>query len=558
MMIATTARSPWRLNPLPQLWARIASGCLLWGLLSTGVAHGESPPDGLLETRVAPLYRQDLQPLTAASCAAASCHGGPRPGISDPSAAGRSAYPLWLGRDPHARSWQTLCSPESIAIMTRLGILDGDRIRDQAGWDNCLACHNTYRSEPVVKVPPGRLPEPSVTPARSTFTPRHTEGIGCAACHGPAERWIGQHFLAGWQGENASDQGFVANDDILTRARMCASCHVGAHDRDMNHDLIAAGHPVLRFEMASYHSRLPKHWRDPGAEDRAAFESKLWSAGAIASADAWLALQQGRAERMTAVSIWPELASHDCSSCHQALRLNSARDPLTDPGHRGTAKLARWDLAPVMLWAHAELASRERATATAAAELLSRLDSVRQTLEAGPTASRDNLASAIGMARRQLASSFAKTSQPLTAPHHGFAQRPLDTDLLHLFVRAAGDTEATQTWESAAQVYLLLAASQYQWPGAVASELQTQAQRMRLGLALPEGLDSPRYLLSVPTGPEITRDELRQLLQRIMVTLETEVESLPPPVAASPQRSDLTRSKILPALLKDASHVGVH
>src|SRR5690606_37756598 len=151
------------------------------------------------------------------------------------SAAGRAAYPLWLQRDPHARSWKTLCGPDSVAIMTRLGILNGDRISNQAGLDNCLACHNTHRSQPVSTLSVGTLPEPSATPVRLTFAPQHTEGVGCAACHGPAEQWIGEHFVAGWRGEHATNQGFIANDDLVTRARMCASCHVGDYDRDMNH-----------------------------------------------------------------------------------------------------------------------------------------------------------------------------------------------------------------------------------------------------------------------------------------------------------------------------------
>ena len=32
----------------------------------------------------------------------------------------------------------------------------------------------------------------------------------------------------------------------------------------MNHDMIAAGHPALHYEFATYHECQPKHWREPG------------------------------------------------------------------------------------------------------------------------------------------------------------------------------------------------------------------------------------------------------------------------------------------------------
>ncbi len=85
-----------------------------------------------------PLLRNDLQLQGAQSCAAASCHGGPHPGVAQAWNSRGSEYPLWLENDPHARSWRTICSDESVAMMQRLGIMQGNQIVDQQGFDNCL------------------------------------------------------------------------------------------------------------------------------------------------------------------------------------------------------------------------------------------------------------------------------------------------------------------------------------------------------------------------------------------------------------------------------------
>lgn len=191
---------------------------------------------GTLDRLHGPLLRTDLQLLGAQSCAAASCHGGPRPGIAQTQVSRGSEYQLWLERDPHARSWRTISSQQSVEMMQKLKIMDGHQIIDQAGFDNCLACHNTTK----------RFDEPRSHVQRQ-------EGVGCAACHGPEQLWARTHYQWGFDALAATDVGFVPNGDLLARARMCASCHVGDQDRDMNHDLIAAGHPPLRYELATYH-----------------------------------------------------------------------------------------------------------------------------------------------------------------------------------------------------------------------------------------------------------------------------------------------------------------
>ena len=264
-----------------------------------------SPPSALLlERAIHPLMRRDLAIGGAVSCAAAGCHGGSRPGLTERTAERGSEYPLWYENDPHARSWRTICSPQSVAIMQRLRITDGTTIRDRAGFDNCLACHNTAGHYDDARVS---------SPLR--------EGVGCAACHGPDAAWIDRHYRRDWHPSFESANGFVAAGDLFVRARMCASCHVGDADRDMNHDMIAAGHPPLRYEFATYHRRLPKHWRDAAACDVSRFEAQLWLAGQVAALDASLTLLESRAGKSRSVNVWPELAEYDCASCHHQLKI---------------------------------------------------------------------------------------------------------------------------------------------------------------------------------------------------------------------------------------------
>lgn len=238
----------------------------------------------------------------AASCAASGCHGGPRAAVAAPDAPRGSEYPLWLEKDPHAQSWRTINSPASLKILEKLGIMKHGQIVDQTQFANCLACHNT-----------------AIETSSSQSLPRIAEGVGCEACHGPSADWYDSHFRGPDALQRAHDDlGLIQTKPLIERAEMCARCHVGAEDRDMNHDIIAAGHPALYFDMAVYHERLPKHWRDHD-QDSPRFRSQLWLAGQMAKVQAELELIETRATQSHTVSCWPELSQYQCSSCHNEL-----------------------------------------------------------------------------------------------------------------------------------------------------------------------------------------------------------------------------------------------
>jgi hypothetical protein len=103
--------------------------------------------------------------------------------------------------------------------------------------------------------------------------------------------------------------------------------------RDVNHDLIAAGHPRLNFEFAAYQENQPKHWKTEGLATAADFPARSWALGQLISAKAALELLRDRAAAVAAAatlpvplpsaaanqSLWPEFAEYECFSCHHSL-----------------------------------------------------------------------------------------------------------------------------------------------------------------------------------------------------------------------------------------------
>ena len=443
-------------------------------------ASGPSP--GTLDRLHGSLLRRDLGIESAQSCAAASCHGGPRPGVSVSTVRRGAAYQLWKENDPHARSWRTICSDESVSMMRRLRILDGNRIIDRKGFDNCLACHNTTQ----------RYDE-----TRTAVSIR--EGVGCGACHGPSERWASTHFRWDWSTESAEHDGFVNAGDLYSRARMCASCHVGDKDRDMNHDIIAAGHPTLRYELATYHAWQPKHWRDAEAADKTYYEAQLWLAGQVAAADASLSLLVTRAADAHSVSQWPEFAAYDCASCHHNLGLDNDRSAIDD-NRKATAIYSQWNDAGLR-WL-----LDYRITAGAATdedrELSTALDTVAALMEVTPRPDADAVSVAALDARKKLAAWFDGQAG-------ADERRHFRSDRLGKVVAAAaGDADTYRTWESAAQFYLAAVAARESWPGGWDGPLRDLADRMQRGLRYPEMIDVSRYAKrSTATGPKLTRTD---------------------------------------------------
>jgi len=310
--------------------------------LFTPETHASEPSDTNQSWGTSSLIAKNHPTLGASSCAATACHGGPAAGVSSTSAIRGSEYPLWLESDPHAKSWQTLNSPKSLDILRRLNIVVDGILLNTHAFKNCLACHNS-----------------STELASNLPLPKTPEGVGCEACHGPADQWNYEHYQGPHSLQHAIENlGMVNTKYLPTQAKTCTLCHVGAPDRDMNHDIIAAGHPALYFDFNTYIQAYPKHWRlptdDQSNPDR---PSQQWLAGQLAAADSELELLQTRltanhhsnstsSSSPPSISNWPEFASFQCTDCHQPLSnsLTTKRPPPGQPSPRLWNLQALWIL----------------------------------------------------------------------------------------------------------------------------------------------------------------------------------------------------------------------
>lgn len=278
----------------------------------------------------------DSEYMGSQSCNSTSCHGRGEPRDFAAGLAGASLreFQLFLRYDPHAKAARTLVSLEFHAILGRLSD-KGTGLTSAAVYQQCARCHDP-EGIAFANVENGDLAPPEIGQSAAG------RGISCETCHGSAKEWLTTHYQRDVSRSSLVNAGMRNTKELAVRAALCASCHVGGEGQDVNHDLLAAGHPPLRFELAAYHRKLTSHdqkgkqshWND--SRERIAtseFEVQLWEAGQNAAAKAALDLLADRARRAAqsengvSPAPWPEFAEYDCFDCHQKLRLSDAKRP---------------------------------------------------------------------------------------------------------------------------------------------------------------------------------------------------------------------------------------
>jgi hypothetical protein len=262
--------------------------------------------------------------------------------------------------------------------------------------------------------------------------------------------------------------------DLADRVRSCSGCHVGAPvdpdspftiRREVDHDMIAAGHPRLNFEFASYQDLMPRHWdaAEVDGPDRVA-ATRRWLTGRIGSEIAALDLLRDRAVRVGAGAPWPEFSEFDCFSCHHDLR--------GEPGDRG--RVAPGRAARGSSWGSWYFADAGVLTSDVPAR--GRLDALREAMNA-PSPIPDEVIRRAEAARESLGRQQTNLSN-LT---------PSDlTRLAHDFELATRRTPPS-TWDEAMQAYLGLVQINR---GGNATGL-VRLRRMSRDLGLPPNSDSP-------------------------------------------------------------------
>lgn len=253
------------------------------------------------------------------TCGTTTCHGVPK---SRSKVEWRSAYNVWVKRDPHARAYGVLHSQRGQRIVRMLK--SPDATDEQFLRQNCTACHSTAQHE-----------------ADDNPHLRFRDGVTCESCHGAAKDWVSLHTQDDWKNKSEDDRnalGFRDTEMLPVRVQACVNCHVGSPGAEVNHDMIAAGHPRLNFEFHYYMDRLTQlasHWGEKALQDQPADE---WLAGREAAQSAALELLGDRAADAT---VWPEFSEYGCFSCHHDLVADSIRKDRVDPD-RGRPVWGSW------------------------------------------------------------------------------------------------------------------------------------------------------------------------------------------------------------------------
>lgn len=239
-------------------------------------------------------YEARGRSLGVASCANSLCHGSVEPWEN--SRVLQNEYVIWSRDDRHARAYATLLSERSASIVRKLGLREPAH---EAAV--CLDCH--ANNVPRARRSPG-------------FT--LSDGIGCEACHGPAERWIRSHVDPSVKRPANLARGLYPVWEPVARTRLCQSCHFGNAQKLVTHRMMAAGHPRLSFEIDTFVHIQPAHYGRgaPGAEGLA-YGVRNWAIGQALAAEELLGLlvhpTRGRD------GLFPELVLFDCHACHHRM-----------------------------------------------------------------------------------------------------------------------------------------------------------------------------------------------------------------------------------------------
>lgn len=230
-----------------------------------------------------------------ATCASSTCHGAAAP--RDASHVLQNEYLTWHRLDRHARAYELLLEERSQRIARRLGLGRAERA------DACLDCH-------ADNVPPEDRGEQF----------QISDGVGCEACHGGAEKWIRSHADERTSHADNLADGLYPTEDPRARTRLCMSCHFSHPETPMTHRLMGAGHPPLLFDLDIFTHLQPPHYRRDADYRR--------RKGAVSAADAWaigeatgagIVLETLAAGLDGEGGLFPELYYFECSACHHEL-----------------------------------------------------------------------------------------------------------------------------------------------------------------------------------------------------------------------------------------------
>ena len=241
--------------------------------------------------------------MGVATCAASQCHGSAVP--RDGSAVLQNEYVTWTQDDPHSGAYETLNTDQSKAMASRLGLKSASTAKI------CLDCHAD-----------------NVSSGKRGERFQISDGVGCEACHGGAEKWLASHYNTPTVNHSDNLQaGMYPTERAQSRAELCLSCHLGTENKFATHRIMAAGHPRLTFELDTFTElwrtagRQPHYVVDTDYVDRKTGPSHVyaWATGLLADGRRRLALVQS--DDFAGEGMFPELGLYDCHACHRSMKL---------------------------------------------------------------------------------------------------------------------------------------------------------------------------------------------------------------------------------------------
>lgn len=309
--------------------------------------------------------------LGVATCANSACHAASEAMPS--SQVLQYEFFVWRDHDKHSRAYRALQSARGQAIARTLGLGPATEA------PQCLSCHSDY------------------VPAEQRGSQHKlSDGVGCEACHGGAESWLGIHASGVSTHKENLAAGMYPTDQPVARARLCLGCHLAQGDPGLSHAAHAAGHPRLRFELDSYSDGRPAHHQvdqDYRLRKANAYGAQAWALGQQTAAQR--RLEALAREGANPEGLFPELSHFECLGCHQQMgdgQSGSHGVPRTDDAALVLLSVIAQVLAPARAQAldggigelHRAAGASRSAWLTAAEALLAEVRGLRDVVSAGP------------------------------------------------------------------------------------------------------------------------------------------------------------------------------
>ncbi len=197
--------------------------------------------------------------LGPGSCSASACHGGIQ--ARDTTKVLQNEYSTWIVQDRHSRAYTVLTQPLANRMAKILKI--GPPTKPRNAW--------FATRSPCRRVSAARNSTSLRESAVKAATARPQRGSGPTSKQTPnMPTWSG----SAWSTIRTS----------RSAPRSCLTCHLGAPGLEVDHEMLAAGHPDLTFELDSFSSIEPPHWVEKAPDSKLPinenlFGVRIWSIG---------------------------------------------------------------------------------------------------------------------------------------------------------------------------------------------------------------------------------------------------------------------------------------